>query len=338
MASIMARRRPQTEGLPLLNGSLLLDYHRHQKTSKSLGSKSVREKLVREKDINRKIPPSKFGEPCAFHFETLDFYCHTHKEPACIVCATTMHKVCNVVTVTENATKSHHSCVNTVDIEQTIEVVVDNIEKIRVDREENLTKLLLQKNTIEKELHNVRKKLNERLDRIEKDIVAQLNDSYRKHKHETEMLLKDMENRKQVMVSLQTAVAKIKNSDTDVEAFMEGKRIEKKVIQEEKHINNFYNDESIKYNTLEFKLSPLINSFMSDLKSFGELTVRKSPSRINLIRIIHKINQNNTGMHLPGHVSHIKLRLHEKTYNATGIHDIRDLPRFPALLDRQKTM
>ena len=334
----MSQRRPCTDGLPLLNGALLLEYNRHQRMTKSLGSRAVREKIVKEKDRNHKVPPSKFGERCAFHADPLDFYCHTHKEPACIVCATTMHKVCHVVTVSENATKSHHACVNISDIEQTIEVVIDNIEKIRVDREENLTEILLQKNAVEKDLHIIRKKLNERLDRIEKDLLSQLNDSFIKHKVETEMLLRDLENRKQVAKSLQIAITKVKNINSDVEAFMEGKRIEKKVHQEETHISNYYYDQNIKYITLEFKLNPLINSFIADLKSFGDLTLRKSPSRVNFTRVVHKVNQQITGWQFAGHISHIKLRLQKKTYNATGIHDIRDLSTISVALNRQKTM
>jgi hypothetical protein len=59
-----------------------------------------------------------------------------------------------MVTVNENAMRSAHVCVNLNEVEQTIETVIENMEKIKLDREENLLKLLMQKNTIEKELHN----------------------------------------------------------------------------------------------------------------------------------------------------------------------------------------
>lgn len=220
-------RRARTDGLPsLLNGNMLLEYKRFQKSSKS--SRSVREKIIHEKPNAKKVESSNFGHACAFHGESLDFYCYTHKEPACIICATTMHKVCNVVTVNENALRSAHVCVNLNEVEQTIETVIENMEKIKLDREENLLKLLMQKNTIEKELHNTRKKMNERLDRLEKDILGQLNENYRRHKSEMDHVLKDLDYRKQGVKSLQNALAKAKNIETEVELLLERKRIEQK--------------------------------------------------------------------------------------------------------------
>lgn len=334
----MPKRRPYTDGLPSINGKLLLEYNRYQRISKSLGSRSVREKIVREKKLSNDQSATTFGQPCSFHRESLHFYCHTHKEPACIVCATTMHKVCNVVTVTENAAKSHQTCVNLEDIHQTVETVLDNIEKIKTDREENLTKMLLQKNTIEKEMHSMRKKMNEHLDHIEKEIIGELNETFRKHKNETDHLLKNIDHRKQGIRELQNTIVKAKTIETDVEAFLVGKRIEQKISEEEKFVDHFYNDESIKQSDFEFKLSPAINSFFVDIKSFGDIIVRKTPSRVNLIRTAHKVKPPEVGFQLARHVSHIKLRLHEKTYNATGIQDLRPLPHIYGGLQRQTTM
>jgi flagellar motility protein MotE (MotC chaperone) len=70
----------------------------------------------------------------------------------------------------------------------------------------------MQKNTIEKELHNTRKKMNERLDRLEKNILGQLNANYRRLKSEMDHVLKDLDYRKQGVKSLQNALAKAKNS------------------------------------------------------------------------------------------------------------------------------
>ena len=333
----MPRRRPHTDGLPsLLNGNMMLEYKRYQKLSKSAGGYTVRERVIQE-EFQQKGKVSNFGDPCAFHKETLDFYCHTHKEPACIVCATTMHKVCHVVTVNENAVKSSQACVSIEDIERTIETVLENIEKIKLDREENSSKLLLQKHAIEKELHNIRKKMNERLDHIEKEITGQLNENYRRYKYEMDHLVKDLDHRKQGVQSLHNSLMKAKNKETDVEAFLEEKKIEKKVHHEEKYVTSFYNDESLKQVDFEFKLNPIINSFIVDIKSFGDVITRKSPSRVNLTRIVHKQNAPEV-LHLNRHISHIKLRLHEKTYNSTGIQDIRALPHIYGTLHRETTM
>ena len=330
-------RRAHTDGLPsLLNGNMLLEYKRYQKSSKS--SRSVREKIIHEKPNSKKVESSNFGHACTFHGESLDFYCYTHKEPVCMICATTMHKVCNMVTVNENAMRSAHVCVNLNEVEQTIETVIENMEKIKLDREENLLKLLMQKNTIEKELHNTRKKMNERLDRLEKDILGQLNANYRRLKSEMDHVLKDLDYRKQGVKTLQNALAKAKNIETEVELLLEGKRIEKKVNNEEKYVCNFYNDDSIKQIDIEFKLNPIINSFIVDIKSFGDISVRKSPSRVNLTRTIHKQNLMD-GIHLTRHVNHIKLRLKEKTYKSTGKHDINSFPQlYNNTLRRQNTM
>lgn len=81
-----------------------------------------------------------------------------------------------------------------------------------------------------------------------------------------------------------------------------------------------------------------MNSFFVDIKSFGDIFVRKSPSRVNLTRTTHKVKPTEAGFQLARHVSHIKLRLHEKTYNATGIQDLRPLPHIFDGLQRQKTM
>jgi hypothetical protein len=62
--------------------------------------------------------------------------------------------------------------------------------------------------------------MNERLDRLEKDILGQLNANYRRLKSEMDHVLKDLDYRKQGVKTLQNALAKAKNIETEVELLM----------------------------------------------------------------------------------------------------------------------
>ncbi|CAC5386095.1 unnamed protein product [Mytilus coruscus] len=117
----------------------------------------------------------KISQNCSKHNEKFQIYCQKHECPCCSKCIVESHKEChdivNLDDVILNSKTSNALC----EIEETLVEVAENLKNIREHQQDNLLTLKERRNEIEEEIKKTRIKLNNRLDKLQKYLIKQLN-------------------------------------------------------------------------------------------------------------------------------------------------------------------
>jgi hypothetical protein len=106
-------------------------------------------------------------EHCSEHHEKFSLYCKEHECPWCRTCNVDNHKDCKKVTVLENITKNVKASTMFNETEHLIQEMFESIGKIRQNRETNSSSVKEQKRIIQNEIHELRMKDNNILDKLQ---------------------------------------------------------------------------------------------------------------------------------------------------------------------------
>ncbi|CAG2229938.1 unnamed protein product [Mytilus edulis] len=111
-------------------------------------------------------------QSCNYHNEKYQQYCVAHALPICFKCIKE-HQKCNVIPldeVTNNAKTSGHLQ----DLETRLIDLLHNIDRIKKDRNFNLESIEERKGRKLVEIQQIRNQINNRLDKLEKEILQDL--------------------------------------------------------------------------------------------------------------------------------------------------------------------
>ena len=97
-------------------------------------------------------------EHCSEHQDKFSLYCREHECPCCRICIVENHKDCREVAVLENITKNVKTSTMFNEVEHLIKELIENIGKIRQNRETNSSSVKEQKRIIENEIQELRTK------------------------------------------------------------------------------------------------------------------------------------------------------------------------------------
>ncbi|CAC5415405.1 unnamed protein product [Mytilus coruscus] len=140
-------------------------------------SKASRRHNVISINEYEKLPTDvlKITQYCSEHDEKFQIYCQKHECPCCSKCVVESHKGCqdivNLDEVIHNAKTSNALC----EIEETLVEVAENLQKIRQHQQDNLSTFKEKRKKIEKEIKQTRIKINNHLDKLQEDLMKQLN-------------------------------------------------------------------------------------------------------------------------------------------------------------------
>ncbi|CAG2210609.1 unnamed protein product [Mytilus edulis] len=144
------------------------EHHILNKASKSHGIIPVNE--------FQKLPVSvlQIEDFCKSHGERYQAYCHKHECSCCTKCLIGDHKNCKDLTDINDVICNIKSSNMLLEIEKSMREVVENLQRIKMNRAENLSSLKIYRVTIENEIQTVRQKINEHFNRLERELLKEL--------------------------------------------------------------------------------------------------------------------------------------------------------------------
>ncbi|XP_071123419.1 nuclease SbcCD subunit C-like [Mytilus edulis] len=152
----------------------------------------------------------KASQNCAKHNEKFQMYCQKHESPCCRKCSIECHKTCQDIAkldeVIHNAKTSNAVC----EIEETLVEVAENLQKIRRHQQNNLSTLKKQRTEIEKEIMETRIKINNHLDKLQEDLINQLDAVEEIENSKICHLLSSLENKERETAEYQTNIMNMK--------------------------------------------------------------------------------------------------------------------------------
>lgn len=223
---------------------------------------------------------SNMKEFCGLHGKKFDYYCGNHNCACCSGCLASKHAKCNNTHfIDDNLTQLKTPRMLT-DLEKRSKQLASDIHSIRDNRKENIKNIEQQRQKIQKEIVNARKTINQFLDKIEHDTLVNLTMAEEKQIGELDDVMLEFVTIEKNIKHINKYVSNIKNFGSDSKTFLATCEMEAKLEKEEKSLHKMYEDERLKQRDMELKFNPTFASLYNEVKSFGDIIVKKNPVRI----------------------------------------------------------
>ena len=125
------------------------------------------------------------------------------------------------------------------DIEQNLECQFSNLANAKNDRQGNKKLVMEQKKKFRNDIKNIRNKISEYLDQLEKKLVDEIDFSSGLQATEIDKVIEEIEQKQQDVNNLKSDVINIKGKATDLQTFLGVQKIEDSVLKSEERIKAF---------------------------------------------------------------------------------------------------
>jgi hypothetical protein len=252
-------------------------------------------------------------EHCDEHHERFNLYCKEHERPYCRICNLENHKDCKNVAIMEEIIKNVKTSTMFTDIEHLIKEMIENISKIRQNRETNSNSVKEHKRIIENEIQELRTQINTHYDKLQEDLMKQLTEAEKQATNETRELLVSLDEKQKELIEYQTNVVNIRKYASDLQTFLALKQIEKDVETQDTCLHSLVNSDSLSQAKLSYKIDSGLKTVTTNIKKFGEVVVESKPCEMNLVRKKDKQAQMMVAdLSPPISVDNIQLKLKQK--------------------------
>lgn len=241
------------------------------------------------------------------HDSKFHIYCKFHDDITCNKCKPETHSKCNGVQTIQEASKNAKTSFQLSDLEKKVSELSGTLQKLIASRTKNLNTIKDQKKKIETELEALRKKINDHITKIQKNLLGELNKVYERTKDELDESLKELDREKTLIHDLKDKTIQIKHLSTNVETFLGTHQLRKRYAIDEKHTSDMLR--GIKHVYLRLSISPVVQSLVSDITSFGIVEMVNKPDKVTDDE--HKLSESRAGKIStpPRFVMRVKLHL-----------------------------
>ena len=249
-------------------------------------AKATREDYIITIEEYQELPPFIIGIKlrCDEHCEKYQTYCKNHENLCCRKCATTSHKNCQDKVPLKEVVNNVKNSSSFQEMEHLLDVLTRNIRIIIASGENNLKMLNETKEDIAKEFKQTRIAINGYLDKLEKELLTEL----QKESVSAKCMIKESEatlaKTEKEFLECQDNFQNIKTHASDLQAFVGLKQIEAKKIKNERIVQSLIDDEKVYQRMLNCKIDPKLTTLTTDVKSFGKVTTRITPCDITVVR------------------------------------------------------
>ncbi|CAG2255462.1 unnamed protein product [Mytilus edulis] len=191
---------------------------------------------------------------------------------------------CKELTDIDDITRNINSSNALTDIGHTLSEIVENIRRLRNDREDNLSTKEKKRKDIEKEVLETRARINLHLDKLQNAILKDLKTREEEDINKIRRLLKSMTDKEEEITELQTNISNIKQYASELQTFLALKHIEKDVVAEEKHIQSMVKSDGANQVDFSCKINPTLQGFVSAIEKFGDVMVTADPCKMIILK------------------------------------------------------
>jgi WD40 repeat protein len=191
--------------------------------------------------------------------------------------------------------------------------MIENIGIIRKNRGTNSSDVKDQKRIIENEIHVLRTKINNHLDRLQEHLMKKLTEAETHVTEETCELLVSLDEKQKELIEYQTNIVNIKKYASDIQTYLAVKQIEKDVETQDKRIRAMINSDRLNQTKLSYKIDSGLGNITTNIQTFGKVVVESKPCEMNLVRKKDKQAQMMVAdLSPPISVDNIQLKLKQK--------------------------
>ena len=278
----------------------------------------------------QKLPSSvlKIKEHCSEHQEKFNLYCKEHECPCCRICIVKNHSDCKDVAIIEEIIKNVKTSTMFTETEHLIKELIDNIGKIKQNRETNSSSVKEQKRIIENDIQEMRTKINNHLDRLQENLMTKLDEAEIQVTDETRELLISLDEKGKELTEHQTNIVNIKKYASDLQTFIAIKQIEKEVETQDTCLQSIVNSDRLNQTKLSYKIDTGLKNLTTSIQKFAEVVAESKRCEMTFVRKKDKQAQMMVAeLSPPRSLENIQLNLKQKI-NTKGT-DIRGCSLLP---------
>ena len=223
------------------------------------------------------------------------------------------HKDCSDVTILHNIIKDVKTSDIFNEIEQLISEMTETIGKIKQNRETNSCAVREQKIIVENEIQELRTQINNRLDKLQENMMKELTETEKQITDETRELLVPLDEMQKELTEHQTNVVNIKKYASDLQTYLAVTQIQKEVETHDTFLQSLVKGHGLNQTKLSCKIDNGLKTITTSNQKFGEVVVESKPCEIIIVRKKDKQAQMMVAeLSAPMSVDNIQLNLKRK--------------------------
>ena len=251
---------------------------------------------------------------CNEHNERLQLYCKEHGCPCCRICIVENHSECKGLDILENIVTNMKTSHDISETEQIIDEMIENIHKIRQNRENNSGTVAEQKGIIEQQIRELRGEINNHLDKLQEDLLNELTEVETIVTRRASALMVSLDEKQKELNEYKTNMVNIKQYASELQTFLALKQIGSDVEAQDTCLHALVNSDSLKQTKISCNINTNLKNLTTSIQSFGEVVVESTPCELTLIRKKDKQAQIMVADLPPMSVDNIQLNLKQKVH------------------------
>lgn len=213
-------------------------------------------------------------------------FCVTHDEPVCNKCVVEFHKECQRITPLATIVDHWQETGRFHDVLERASNTNHNIEKLVQVLTGSKNSLTLSKSEVQRNIKDLRYRIDQHLDKLEVSINQQLEHLYQEESKDVGRLLQILDEIENKIMTICVDISDLFTEENQEERFL-------KIHMADRNLQHLKNDiegvlTSTKSIDIKFTIDKTLESFLKDLKPFGKLNLVKSEVKPQLNDMQHK--------------------------------------------------
>ncbi|XP_063426991.1 uncharacterized protein LOC134710551 [Mytilus trossulus] len=223
----------------------------------------------------------KISSQCQEHNKKFELYCSFHACPCCVQCVT-KHQKCKDMKPLSDILTNVKSSASVQLLENDLKVLKENFDHISKYLKSRITENRIQKTKAIEEVRTMRKSIDDYINRLEQQILDDLESNHSKLKSYMNTLLNQVEHRSVEIYKLQKEFSKMTQYATQLQIYVGLRKIEKTTSEAAKYIDDLESGDQLEENNLELEISSALKLILQDVKSFGDIHITVSSSTVQI--------------------------------------------------------
>ncbi|XP_052106594.1 uncharacterized protein LOC127739064 [Mytilus californianus] len=219
---------------------------------------------------------------CRDHKKTIELYCSFHACPCCVQCVTDKHQKCQDLKPLSDILNQVKSSASFQLFEKDLKNMKENFDTAITYLKTRTSTINTQKTKAVEEIRYWRKMVDDYLDKLEQDILNDLESKHSKLKSNMATLVQQMEQRASQINQMQSQFTKMTQYATELQMYNGLREIEKATSQMAKYLEDLKSGDNFIEKNLEFNISSALQSILHDVKSFGDININTTSSTFQI--------------------------------------------------------
>ncbi|CAG2214492.1 unnamed protein product [Mytilus edulis] len=232
----------------------------------------------------QKLPTfmQEISSQCKDHKKKFELYCSFHACPCCAQCITDKHPKCQDLKPLPDILKQVKSSVSVQLFQKDLMDVKENFDSAIKFMITRISTINTQKTKAVKEISYMRKSINDHLNKLEQDILQDLETKHSKLKSDVAYLLQQIEQRASPIDQLQSQFTKMTQHATELQMYMGLREIEKTTSEMAKYIDDLESGDHFIEKNLKVNISSSLRSILHDVKSLGDIDITTTSTALQI--------------------------------------------------------